>query len=298
MLAFADDTFRGSLPGIDSSLSLKFPPGLWSEDVHSFPFSPGSTTQSDFLDLSESLSSLDARSSSELVAADLPSSSPSSGSYASALDQQSTADVDNCSLAALTFLGTLGRGGYGKVLLAQSSHFGNCSLQVAVKVLAKKRMTEDDVREVKMEVQLLRALSKGEAVGTAFLQKMHAAFQTKEHVFIIMVRHTTKLVGAINLTICASFRNDTAQPCQTLPFSISSVCIPLVARRLLVSGPFRTRSRYRRLSQRPWHVVTPSVPSVFSPPNYFWVCPSYTHRASSTKISNLPTSLSLGTATL
>ncbi|KAI1792429.1 hypothetical protein LXA43DRAFT_341555 [Ganoderma leucocontextum] len=225
-LAFADDTFHASVPGIDSSPSLKFPPGLWSEDVDSFPFGPQSTTQSDFLDLSESFSSLAARSTSEPVVA---GSSPSSASYASALDLQSNVHTGNYSLSTLTFLGTLGRGGYGKVLLAQSSHTGNDPLQLAVKVLAKRRMTLDDVQEVKMEVQLLRALSltKGDAVGTAFLQRMHGAFQTKEHVFIIMVRHTANLVSMINLNICASFRNDTAQPCQILLSNVSSACVPL-----------------------------------------------------------------------
>ena len=226
--AFADDTFRAFVPGIESSLSLRFPPGLWSENVGISLFSPGSTTQSDFLDLSKSFSSLATRSTSDLVAAGLLNSSPSSGSYVSALDLQLDAQTGDYSLSTLTFLGTLGRGGYGKVLLAQSSRPDGYHSQVAVKVLAKRRMTEDDVREVKTEVQLLRALSKSEAAGTAFLQKLYTAFQTKEHLFIVMVRHATNVCGSVDLIICASFRNDIAQPCRTPLSRHSSVYIPPV----------------------------------------------------------------------
>ena len=201
MLAFADDTFRASVTGIDSSLSLKFPPGLWSESEGAghYSFNPISATRSDFLDLSESLSSLAPRSTSDLAAPGSPSSSPSSGSYTSALDcLQPDTQIRDYSLSTLTFLGTLGRGGYGKVLLAQSSHSDDYHSQVAVKVLSKRHMSEDDVREVKMEVQLLRALAKDKALGPAFLQRMYAAFQTKDHVFIIMVRDATTSSARLN----------------------------------------------------------------------------------------------------
>lgn len=109
----------------------------------------------------------------------------SSGSLQHPLDAQSPGG-QRISLSSLKFLGTLGRGGYSKVLLADSSS----SLQVAVKVLGKKDMTRDDVGEVKTEVRILRMLAgMGNSVlGAAFTQRMLSAFQTKEHVFMIMVR--------------------------------------------------------------------------------------------------------------
>lgn len=96
------------------------------------------------------------------------------------------------SLSSLHFVGTLGRGGCAKVLLADFSVSGDAPTQVAVKVYGKKDMTRDDTDEVNSEVRILRAITKfqheSSAIGSAFLQGVHAAFQTEEHVFIVMVR--------------------------------------------------------------------------------------------------------------
>ena len=90
------------------------------------------------------------------------------------------------SLSSLHFSGTLGRGGCGKVLLADSLY---SSIQVAVKVYGKRYMTRDDAQEVQREVQLLRMLSgqNRDSDPVAFVQLMYTTFQTKEHVFIVMV---------------------------------------------------------------------------------------------------------------
>ena len=91
-------------------------------------------------------------------------------------------------LSSLRFLGTLGRGAYGKVMLAAVDS-QESPIHVAVKVLGKARMSLDDAREVKSEVRILRILAGGDARGdgSAFVQKMHDAFQTSTHVFVVMV---------------------------------------------------------------------------------------------------------------
>ncbi|TBU36972.1 kinase-like domain-containing protein [Dichomitus squalens] len=184
------DNSRAPVSGNGANCSLKFPPGLWSE-AGSALVNAQSLAQCNFLDLSESFSSLSAGPSSQLAAPEFSLSSlPPSGSGTSV---QSEALSHQYFLSNLKFLGTLGRGGYGKVLLAESSRSGNHSSRVAVKVLTKRWMSIDDVREVKTEVQILEALSRRNGPGSAFLQRIHAAFQTKEHVFIVMERLCTTL---------------------------------------------------------------------------------------------------------
>ncbi|RDX42868.1 hypothetical protein OH76DRAFT_1259826 [Lentinus brumalis] len=110
----------------------------------------------------------------------------SSGSLQHLTPATQDPNVARLSLSTLSFLGTVGRGGYGKVLLAEAAS----STRVAVKVLGKAGLTRDDAQEVKTEVRMLRMLSAMDdsCLGSAFTQRMHAAFQTKEHVFVILVR--------------------------------------------------------------------------------------------------------------
>ncbi|KAJ8454731.1 hypothetical protein ONZ51_g12862 [Trametes cubensis] len=103
------------------------------------------------------------------------------------------------SISELLILGTLGRGGYGKVLLAERCFSGTVnSTQVAVKVLSKKHMAQDDVQELKTEVQILRQLAREartdpEHGAASFVQNMQSVFQTKEHVFITIDHHCAPL---------------------------------------------------------------------------------------------------------
>ncbi|OBZ66819.1 Ribosomal protein S6 kinase beta-1 [Grifola frondosa] len=99
---------------------------------------------------------------------------------------------------SLTFLGTLGRGGYGKVLLAKLARSCNDSdiAQVAVKVLGKKCMRRDDVQELRSELAILQAIKTYAAddnAGIGFLQKMKSTFQAQGHVFIVMEYHAGPL---------------------------------------------------------------------------------------------------------
>ena len=191
MLSKPAGNTRASVSCSVCSLPLRLPPGLWSEDSNPLA-TGGAQSQCNFLNLSESDSSLLAGPSSELVATESSrSSSPPSGSCTSV---ELSAIPREYSLSTLRFLGTLGRGGYGKVLLAESSGIGKHSSQVAVKVLTKRWMSADDAREVKTEVQILQALSRNHLPGSAFVQNMLTAFQTKEHVFMVLVRRLSRLV--------------------------------------------------------------------------------------------------------
>ncbi|RPD61559.1 kinase-like protein [Lentinus tigrinus ALCF2SS1-7] len=144
----------------------------------------------------------------------------SSGSLQHSPDTQDPG-VPRFSLSSLNFLGTLGRGGYGKVLLADSSF----STRVAVKVLGKKDMRRDDVTEVKTEVRILRMLTgmDDSSLGAAFTQKMHSAFQTKEHVFMVTYWHCAPLShpavrSQLHLRPEVGYPHS---PRQTLPNSVS-----------------------------------------------------------------------------
>ncbi|KAI8989043.1 kinase-like domain-containing protein [Trametes punicea] len=59
-------------------------------------------------------------------------------------------------------------------------------------------MKKDDVQELKMEVRVLRELSKRPATapfgtGAVFVQSLQGLFQTQDHVFIVMDRHCASL---------------------------------------------------------------------------------------------------------
>ncbi|KAI0753339.1 kinase-like domain-containing protein [Daedaleopsis nitida] len=103
------------------------------------------------------------------------------------------------SLSSLQFTGTLGRGGYGKVLLAECSLARGSANEVAVKVLTKRYMTRDDILEIKSEVLILKmlAMHSKNALGVVFVQQMEAAFQTKNRVFIVMERHCVPLSNTV-----------------------------------------------------------------------------------------------------
>ncbi|KAI0672206.1 kinase-like domain-containing protein [Trametes maxima] len=124
-------------------------------------------------------------------------------------DSSAAADSDHpasvtFSLSSLRLLGTIGRGGYGKVLLAECTpnsefeFYGGSHAQVAVKVLSKKHMTIDDVQELKTEVRALREIGRSSSLvfpesGVEFIQALCGVFQTQEHVYIIMERHCAPL---------------------------------------------------------------------------------------------------------
>ncbi|KAH9903309.1 kinase-like domain-containing protein [Cubamyces lactineus] len=170
---------------LHASCSLRVPYGTWSDEntlvTHSgLRESPGKVSQS-AQSLHDSLS--------ERPWLDFDDSYSLSG------------DPGATSASELLILGTLGRGGYGKVLLAERcspNTVESQSTRVAVKVLSKKRMTLDDVQELKTEVQILRLLAREASTDpehgvASFVQNMQSVFQSKEHVFITIDHHCAPL---------------------------------------------------------------------------------------------------------
>ncbi|OCH92786.1 kinase-like protein [Obba rivulosa] len=107
-------------------------------------------------------------------------------------------------LSGLNFLGTLGSGAHGKVLLAEHEDMKTPtpSKRCAVKVLKKASMTRADVEELLHEVHVLRLISSSTEssiafehvkTGAAFLQEIYDSAQNREHVFIMMQPHPTPL---------------------------------------------------------------------------------------------------------
>ncbi len=184
--------------GLSSGFSLKVPLGSWSDDNTLAATSQPCTASSRASAWQHTLK----RDSLEEPWLDLADDSHDD----SLLQTSGLADVVYpiafC-LSSLNFLGTIGRGGYGKVLLAEHAPDAGITSghgsQVAVKVLAKKGMNMDDVQELKTEVRVLREIAWGPVAsphgrGSEFQQKLQGAFQTREHVFIIMVRQYTSLL--------------------------------------------------------------------------------------------------------
>ncbi|XP_063312469.1 protein kinase C delta type-like [Pelobates fuscus] len=82
------------------------------------------------------------------------------------------------SLDRLTFHRVLGRGSYGKVLLASD----NITKQnLAVKIVKKRVLLEEDEDSTLVERRVLEV-----AGGCPFLTEAHATFQTKDHLFFVM----------------------------------------------------------------------------------------------------------------
>lgn len=181
-----DNTFGVRVgTSLDSRPSIPPPPGL----SYGSSGSMGST-RSQLAAFHTALDFLDDLPTPTEADKQLSSSYASEWTSLTELENLGDASSQTLSLSSLQFTGTLGRGGYGKVLLADRAR--GSAAEVAVKVLTKKNMTRDDILEVKSEVHILKllAMHSKHAIGVAFVQQMEAAFQTKDHVFIVMVRFT------------------------------------------------------------------------------------------------------------
>ncbi|KAH9942075.1 kinase-like domain-containing protein [Amylocystis lapponica] len=108
--------------------------------------------------------------------------------------------ADRIPLSSLAFLGTLGSGGYGKVLLAEYSQNTDRRL-CAVKVLHKKKMSVDDAYDLQREIDVLKTVAQEVRMhmeakqnsGAAFLQRMFSAVQDHARVYITMEYHPVPL---------------------------------------------------------------------------------------------------------
>ncbi|KAI0649824.1 kinase-like domain-containing protein [Trametes meyenii] len=178
---------------VSQSCSLRLPSTSWSDD---------NTLAADLETCTKVSEPLSEKHYSEENSVERPWLDLEGDSYQT---NTSAADADlpaTFSLTSLKLLGTIGRGGYGKVLLAECTsnsgfEYGGDS-QVAVKVLSKKRMTLDDIQEIKTEVRALRKIGTSlgrvsPGSGTEFIQALCDVFQTREHIYIILERHCAPL---------------------------------------------------------------------------------------------------------
>ncbi|KAI0363979.1 kinase-like protein [Pilatotrama ljubarskyi] len=194
-ISVLDDSLSNAL-GLSPSYSLKVPLGSWFDDATLAGDSHPCTTASKTLTWQPS-------SGDELYERpwlDLQDDSCDAPPYA--FDTPGKVNFGAVWLSSLTFRGTIGRGGYGKVLLAEydkNTHkLEGRTSQVAVKVLAKNHMNVDDLQDLKSEVRALSTIScddntRAGATGSVFLQTLQSVFQTREHVFILMDRHCAPL---------------------------------------------------------------------------------------------------------
>ncbi|GBE83578.1 kinase-like protein [Sparassis crispa] len=107
-------------------------------------------------------------------------------------------------LSSLTFLGTLGSGASGKVLLAEHpAPTPDAGTSVfAVKVLQKSTMSDFDVHDLRHEIGLLATIAredeleevgKHRPLGLEFVQRTFCSMQNTAHVFIVMDYHPVPL---------------------------------------------------------------------------------------------------------
>mmetsp|Transcript_39669 Transcript_39669/g.45549 ORF Transcript_39669/g.45549 Transcript_39669/m.45549 type:complete len:113 (+) Transcript_39669:32-370(+) len=73
---------------------------------------------------------------------------------------------------------TLGKGAFGKVFKAQSLTDKN--FQVAIKMLNKKNMSDNDIKELGSEVQILNQLDHPNIV------KYYEVYEDKKNLFLVM----------------------------------------------------------------------------------------------------------------
>lgn len=102
------------------------------------------------------------------------------------------------SISSFDIVGTLGRGPYGKVLLAkQRSSQDLC----AVRVLKKHGISQYGAEEIERELRTLRRVAvdsgRNEDPGAAFVQKFYSTFSDDTFSFLVLVSYALVLEFAV-----------------------------------------------------------------------------------------------------
>ncbi|KAI9482516.1 kinase-like domain-containing protein [Zychaea mexicana] len=85
------------------------------------------------------------------------------------------------SLQDFSFQTVIGRGTFGKVILARNNHDRK---PYAIKILKKRSMLDDDsIESTRLEKRVFQAVNRN---SHPFLTKLHSSFQTDSHLFFVM----------------------------------------------------------------------------------------------------------------
>lgn len=91
---------------------------------------------------------------------------------------QSKATVDKLKAQYDINMKVLGSGSYGKVFLAQNKE--DPSIKIAIKVMNKRDMTEDDLQSLRREVQIMQQVDHPSIV------KYHETYDDKKYIYLCM----------------------------------------------------------------------------------------------------------------